>query len=53
MTDKKTKEMFIEILALLRGIAYDQATREFSGLDWFKEIDMRLNDLKELVSNSK
>lgn len=49
----ETKEILIDILSLIRGVAYDQATREFSGKDWFEEIDKKLDELRNKIEDIK
>lgn len=56
LVPKKTNDnlgvILIEMLGIMRGIAYDQSTREFSGTNWFNEIDKRLTELKERIAQS-
>lgn len=45
------KEKLEYLISLIKELAYEQATREFSGTGWYNEFSEKLDKLMEGVSN--
>jgi hypothetical protein len=43
---KVTSQHIIKIIEVLADVAFEQSSREFSGSNWFKEMNLKLLDIK-------